>query len=227
MEIKKTAVIVAGGTGVRMNAHTPKQFLNLHGKPILYYPIKAFLEAFHDIEIILVLPQEYLAEGKEVINQYFPLSTIVPVIGGNTRFHSVQQGLSHINKESIVFVHDAARCLVQPDLIRRCYEGALNFGSAIPVVACQDSVRILRGEDSEALDRNTIKLVQTPQTFYSKLLLPAYQTDYKEQFTDEASVVELFGIKVHLVEGEVDNIKITIPSDLVIAEQLLQTRAHE
>jgi len=219
--MKKFAVIVAGGTGTRMNNATPKQFLLLKGKPVLYYTINAFLQAYDDLQIILVLPEEHVAAGQEIIDAFFDYRRLQITIGGRTRFHSVQNGLQLVADEGIVFVHDAVRCMVPVDLIRRCYDAALETGSAIPVVDCKDSVRILAEDGNEALDRTTVKLVQTPQTFHSKILLPAYQIDYKDKFTDEATVVEAFGLKVQLVAGEENNFKITRPVDLVVAEGLL------
>lgn len=201
----------------------PKQFLLLNDKPVLYYTLKAFLEAYEDMQIVLVLPEDYSDIGKEVIDAYFDYTRVQVTFGGETRFHSVQNGLKLVREESIVFVHDAVRCLVSVDLIRECYEHALIMGTAVPVVRSKDSVRILNeeGNDNEVLDRNKVVLVQTPQTFHSKILLPAFNIDYKEQFTDEATVVESFGLKISLIEGEENNIKITKPVDLLIAEALL------
>jgi 2-C-methyl-D-erythritol 4-phosphate cytidylyltransferase len=222
--MKKYAVIVAGGSGKRMGSAIPKQFLLLNDKPVLYYTLKAFLEAFDDLEIILVLSEEYSDMGKEIIDAFFDYDRIHIGTGGETRFHSVQNGLRMIREEAIVFVHDAVRCLVTSDLIHRCYEHALQMGSAVPVVHARDSIRLLNEEknDNEVLDRNRIVLVQTPQTFHSKILLPAYEIDYKERFTDEATVVEAFGLKISLLEGEQNNIKITHPVDLLIAESILE-----
>jgi len=204
-----------------MNNTTPKQFLLLQGKPILYFTINTFLQAYDDLHIILVLPEEHVAAGQEIIDAFFDYSRIQITIGGRTRFHSVQNGLQLVNEESIVFVHDAVRCLVSVDLIHRCYHAAIENGSAVPVIDSKDSVRLVTDEANEALDRNAIKLVQTPQTFHSKILLPAFNIDYKDKFTDEATVVEAFGLKVQLVEGEENNFKITRPVDLIIAEHLL------
>ncbi|HMK05780.1 MAG TPA: 2-C-methyl-D-erythritol 4-phosphate cytidylyltransferase [Ferruginibacter sp.] len=222
--MKKFAVIVAGGSGSRMNNTIPKQFLLLHGKPVLYYTLHTFLNAYKDLNIILVLPEEYIAAGQEIIDAFFDYDRIQITSGGRTRFHSVQNGLQLVNEESIVFVHDAVRCLVSVELIHRCYDAAVASGSAIPVIGSKDSVRIIIGDYNEALERSAIKLVQTPQTFHSKIILPAYQIDYKEMYTDEATVVEAFGLKVQLVAGEENNFKITRPVDLVIAENLLQEK---
>lgn len=221
--MKKIAVIVAGGNGTRMNTSLPKQFLLLNGKPILYYTINTFLNAYKDLSIILVLPEEYIAAGQEIIDAFFNYNRIQITAGGRTRFHSVQNGLQHITDESIIFVHDGVRCLLSTQLIHQCYNAALEHGSAIPAIDCKDSVRIIRGQVNEAIERSNIKLVQTPQTFHSKILLPAFKIDFKEKFTDEATVVEAYGLKVHLIEGEENNIKITNPADLAIAEQLLIT----
>jgi 2-C-methyl-D-erythritol 4-phosphate cytidylyltransferase len=219
--LKKLAVIVAGGTGTRMNNIVPKQFLLLKGKPVLYYTINTFLQSYSDMQIILVLPEEHVAAGQEIIDAFFDYNRIKITTGGRTRFHSVQNGLQLIEDESIVFVHDAVRCLLTADLVKRCYETAIEFGSAIPVIDSKDSVRLINGEDSVAMERTTIKLVQTPQTFHSKILLPAFNIDYKDKFTDEATVVEAFGLKVKLIKGEEHNIKITQPVDLIVAEQII------
>ena len=219
--MKKIAVIVAGGSGTRMNSSVPKQFLLLQGKPVLYYTIKTFLQSYDDMQVILVLPEEHIAAGQEIIDAFFDYSRIQITIGGRTRFHSVQNGLSLIEEESIVFVHDAVRCLLTADLIKRSFEAAMEFGSSIPVTAAKDSIRMITGEDNVALERSNIKLVQTPQTFHSKILLPAFNIDYKDKFTDEATVVEAFGLKVHLIEGEENNFKITKPADLLLAESII------
>jgi 2-C-methyl-D-erythritol 4-phosphate cytidylyltransferase len=219
--MKKIAVIVAGGNGTRMNAGIPKQFLLLNGKPVLYYTINSFLQAYKDISIILVLPKTHIAEGEELIHSFFKGNAIQITEGGETRFHSVQNGLRSVKEESIIFVHDGVRCLLSTDLIHRCYDTAVEFGSAIPVIDSKDSIRILNEAGNETVDRNSIKLVQTPQTFKSNILLPAYKTGYEKRFTDEASVVEAFGQTIHLIKGEENNIKITQPVDLIIAAQLL------
>ena len=219
--MKKVAVIVAGGSGTRMNNAVPKQFLLLNGKPVLYYTLNTFLQSYDDREVVLVLPEEHVAAGQEIIDAFFDYNRIQITVGGRTRFHSVQNGLQLIKEESIVFVHDAVRCLLSTDLIQRCYEAATEFGSAIPVTDAKDSIRMITEEDNVALERSFIKIVQTPQTFHSKILLPAFNIDYKDKFTDEATVVEAFGLKVHLVAGEDNNIKITMPADLLLAEQII------
>lgn len=222
--MNKYAVIVAGGNGSRMNSNIPKQFLLLKNKPVLYYTLNAFLQSYADMKIILVLPEEYIATGQEIIDAYFDYERIKITVGGRTRFHSVQNGLKLVEEESIVLVHDAVRCLVDTELIYRCYEAALEFGAAIPAIASRDSVRLITEEGNEAVERRNVRLIQTPQAFLSTILIPAYNIDYKDKFTDEATVVEAFGMKVKLVEGDERNIKITQPADLVLAEMLLDEK---
>ena len=223
--MKKYAIIVAGGEGKRMNHPVPKQFHLLAGKPVLYYSIDAFLKSYADMEVILVLPENKISAGQEIIDAYFDYDRVRITEGGRTRFHSVQLGLKMVEGDAVVMVHDAVRCLVTTALIERCYEAVLQFGSAIPVVDSRDSLRMVNADGNTALDRSAVKLVQTPQAFYSKIILPAFQIDYKEKFTDEATVAEGFGIKVHLIPGEDDNIKITRPADMVYAEMILASKS--
>ena len=220
--MKKYAVIVAGGIGSRMNSNIPKQFLLIKYKPLLFYTLDVFLKAYDDLHVILVLPEEHISKGQEIIDAYFDSSRITICSGGKTRFHSVQKGLSLINEESIIFVHDGVRCLVTKDLVERCYAEAMTSGSAVPVITSKDSIRLLTISGHEAVDRNTVKLVQTPQTFHSRILLTAYKIDYKDKYSDEATVVEAFGIRVNLIDGEESNIKITMPADIFIAEQIIR-----
>jgi len=220
--VTKYAIIVAGGTGSRMGSNLPKQFMLIKGKPVLYYSIKTFLDAYEDIEIILVLPAAFTNIGEEIIDAYFDKERIKIAIGGDTRFQSVKNGLKLVEDESIIFVHDAVRCLVSVSLIHRCYELAMQTGAAVPVISSKDSVRILNDDNNGVIDRNKVMLVQTPQTFHSKILLPAFDIDYKDKFTDEATVVEAYGLRVSLAEGEETNIKITAPIDLLIAERTIE-----
>jgi len=222
--MKKYAVIVAAGSGTRMGGAMPKQFMLVNNKPVLYYTLQTFLNAFADIQIILVLPVDYTDMGQEIIDAYFDSEKIKVTAGGDTRFQSVKNGLQLVEDDSIIFVHDGVRCLLTENLIHRCYAGAVNSGTAIPVIVSKDSVRIVHEDGNDAVDRNKVMLVQTPQTFHSKILLPAFQIDYKEKFTDEANVVEAYGMKVTLVEGEENNIKITRPVDLLIAEKIISER---
>ena len=220
--MRKYAVIVAGGSGLRMGADKPKQFLLLRGKPILYYTILQFFKTYPDIQILLVLPKDFLKEGQELLALLGASIDLQFVTGGATRFHSVQNGLKCIKEPGIVFVHDGVRCLLTSSLIKACYEQALVKGSAIPAVAATDSIRIIQGASSQVADRNLVRIIQTPQTFQTSLLLPAFDTAYLESFTDEATVLEAAGEKVHLIEGDYNNIKITRPVDLLIAENILK-----
>lgn len=211
-----------------MNSDLPKQFMLLLGKPVLYYSLRAFLKAFDDLEIILVLPEEHIEKGKELVDAYFDPSRIRITAGGETRFHSVRNGVQQINTESIIMVHDGVRCLVTPELIRYCYDSALEHGSAIPAIPVKDSIRQLQPEGSIAVDRTRLRSIQTPQCFHSKMLLPAMTNiEFKEKFTDEATVVEAYGIELHLMEGEETNLKITTPMDMMIAEQILLSRIKQ
>ncbi len=219
--MKKYAVIVAGGMGARMASAVPKQFLLLHHQPVLWHTLRAFIAAFEDIELIVVLPEEHLEKGKEIAASLHTRQHIIFTKGGATRFHSVQNGLQHITRPGIVFVHDGVRCLVSPQLIRRCYEQAVAKGSAVPAIAATDSIRIVTDGAHRVADRALVRIIQTPQTFRSELLLPAFNQAYTEAFTDEATVVEASGQPVFLIEGEYNNIKITRPADLLIAAQLL------
>jgi 2-C-methyl-D-erythritol 4-phosphate cytidylyltransferase len=221
--MQKYAIVVAGGLGTRMGGGMPKQFILLNGKPVLYYTLNAFLSAYEDLDVILVLPVDHLAAGQKIIDAFFHQKKIRIVAGGATRFHSVQNGLQWVDRESIVFVHDAVRCLVSTNLIRRCYEASVEYGTAIPVIDSHDSMRMVNSEGNLALERDRVKRVQTPQAFQSSILLPAYKIGYQDKFTDEASVVDASGHKLHLLEGEETNIKITHPIDLVIASHLLVT----
>lgn len=222
--MKKYAVIVAGGAGTRMGNNVPKQFLLLHGKPVLWYTLDSFLRAYNDLQVILVLPEVHLDKGKQIAAQFNQPSRITLATGGATRFHSVQQGLSLVEGEAVVFVHDGVRCLVSVPLIHRCYNQAVKVGSAVPAVAATDSIRIFSDGRHSVADRQQVRIIQTPQTFLSSILLPAFRQEYTDAFTDEATVVEAYGETVYLTEGEYDNIKITRPVDLLIAERIIADR---
>ncbi|RYE24897.1 MAG: 2-C-methyl-D-erythritol 4-phosphate cytidylyltransferase [Sphingobacteriales bacterium] len=222
--MKKYAVIVAGGKGLRMGTAVSKQFLPLNDKPILYHTIKAFLDAYEDMQLVLVLPIDQLSYAQMVL-QCFPERIDVTIVtGGVTRFHSVQNGLKECPEDSVIFVHDGVRPLVTPGLIQRCYEQALAKGTAIPTIAVTDSMRLVDEDDSEPISRDALRIIQTPQTFRADILLPAFQQEFSLAFTDEATVVEAYGTNVDLIEGERSNIKVTTPEDLLIAEALLQSQ---
>ncbi len=222
--MKKIAIITAGGSGSRMGNSLPKQFLLLKNKSILWHTISAFLHAYSDFYFIVVLPKEYLDAGESLLTELNIVHQSTIVIGGETRFHSVQNGLKLVVEPAVVFVHDGVRCLVSPLLIKRCFEQAILLGSAIPAVASTDSVRIEEANAHYAIDRTKVRIVQTPQTFLSNIILPAFEQVYNQSFTDEASVVEAFGKPVFLIEGEYQNIKITRPVDLIMAETIIAGR---
>jgi 2-C-methyl-D-erythritol 4-phosphate cytidylyltransferase len=222
--MNKIAVIVAGGAGKRMGNIVPKQFLLLNDKPVLWYTIDSFLRAYPDMQVVLVLPAEHLAKGREIAAK-FTQRDIFITEGGETRYDSVKNGLKFVPAEdTVVFVHDGVRCLISVPLIQRCYNQALQLGSAIPAVSATDSIRIVTGDGHYVENRQHVRIIQTPQTFISNIILPAFNQPYNDAFTDEATVVEAFGTKVFLAEGEYDNIKITRPVDLVIAERIIQDR---
>ena len=216
------AVIVAGGQGTRMGTAMPKQFLDLCGKPVLYHTIKAFVDAIPGIQIVLVLPQHQISYAQMVLQGFEDRIDLSIVAGGETRFHSVQNGLMGIPEDAIIMVHDGVRPLVSTDLIQQCHEQALELGSAIPAVPVVDSMRLMEGDNSKPVNRDNLRIIQTPQTFGARILLPSMQQPHQEGFTDEATVVEAFGQQVYLIEGEKSNLKITTPEDLLIAEALMK-----
>lgn len=220
--MNKYAVIVAGGAGIRMGADIPKQFLLLKDKPVLHYTLQAFLDAYDDLQAILVLPDEHVARGEEIVQQTTSPGRVQIAKGGETRFHSVQNGLRLVRQPSVVFVHDGVRCLVSRKLIKDCFGHAVLEGNAVPAVAATESIRIDEYGSNYVIDRNKVRIIQTPQTFHADVLLEAFKQEYNPAFTDEATVVEAAGHKIFLVEGDYNNIKITRPLDLCIAEKLLE-----
>ena len=225
--MKKTAIIVAGGTGQRMGTALPKQFLAIEGKSILLHTVDQFVSAFSDINFVIVLPADYIHEGENIIASSGLSQSFLFVAGGDTRFQSVKNGLAQADPASIVFVHDAVRCLLTPDLIQRCYQQAVEKGSAIPAVSSTDTVRIIEGTKHHVVDRANVMMIQTPQTFNAAILKKAFEQVYQPSFTDEANVLEASGKEVYLIEGEYENIKITRPLDLAIAEYILAKRASK
>jgi len=225
--MKKTAIIVAGGTGQRMGATMPKQFLVIEGKSILFHTVNQFVAAFADINFVIVLPADYIQEGKDLIASSGLTQHVQFTAGGETRFQSVKNGLAHVAPDAIVFVHDAVRCLLTPDLIQRSYQQALEKGSAIPAVASTDTIRITEGTKHHVVDRANVMMIQTPQTFNAAILQKAFEQAYQSSFTDEANVLEASGTEVFLIEGEYENIKITRPLDLAIAAYILVKRASK
>lgn len=217
---RKNIIIVAGGKGLRMGADLPKQFIPIGGKPILMRTISAFYNYDKHINIVLVLPESHQEYWKQLCKEYnFDILHQIAT-GGETRFHSVKNGLEFI-KDGLVGVQDGVRPFGSEAMIKRCFDAAKTHQAAIPVIDSTDSLReIVDGEKSKIIDRSKIRLVQTPQVFSAEVLKKAYQTDYKDTFTDDASVVEAIGIDIYLVEGETTNIKVTTPLDLKIGELL-------
>lgn len=221
--MKKHIIIVAGGKGLRMGGDIPKQFLPVCGKPVLMRTLEAFHAYDTSIHIILVLPVSQQAYWKELCHTYrFELTHDI-ANGGETRFHSVMNGLAFVEGDGVVGVHDGVRPFVAQEVIARCYEEAISKKAVVPVIGVVETVRHLTEEGSETVTRDQYKLVQTPQVFDVALLHRAYQQEYTPLFTDDASVVEALGEKVFLVEGNRENIKLTTPFDLKLAEMLCLT----
>ena len=222
MSRKKHVIIVAGGKGLRMGGEIPKQFLPIGGKPVLMRTIEAFYTYDASIHVILVLPVSQQSYLKELCSSYeFDLPHDI-ANGGETRFHSVKNGLAFVEGEGTVGVHDGVRPFVSQEVIARCYSEAEVKNAVIPVLVVVETVRRLDGEDSVTVSRDQYKLVQTPQVFDIALLQKAYNQEFTDMFTDDASVVEALGERVHLVEGNRENIKLTTPFDLKLAEMLIE-----
>ncbi|MCA1742089.1 MAG: 2-C-methyl-D-erythritol 4-phosphate cytidylyltransferase, partial [Bacteroidales bacterium] len=234
--VKKYCIIVAGGSGRRMNSAIPKQFLLLDGRPLLMHTVERFHSFDRSIELIIVLPPEHHALWDSLVREYsFSISHIVAA-GGEERFHSVRAGLAVVRAgtvvmtpdamqadtgdDSLVAIHDGVRPLVSHDTIWRCYADAEEFGSAVPFVEPADSVRVLQGDDSAPMPRHEVRLIQTPQVFHGSLILKAYEHNFDPLFTDDATVAEASGVKIHLTHGNRENIKITTPEDLAVAHTL-------
>ena len=217
-------IIVAGGKGLRMGSETPKQFLPIGGKPVLMRTLERFREYSPTLQIILVLPQAQQDFWHQLCQEYHFDVDYTLANGGQTRFHSVQNGLAKIpdDAEGVVGVHDGVRPFPSIDVIRNCYETARSAKAVIPVIPIVETVRHLQGGHSITVPRDDYRLVQTPQTFDIQLLKAANRQPYNDGFTDDASVVEAFGFAITLVEGNRENIKITTPYDLKIAEMLVQ-----
>lgn len=226
MVMEKIALIVAGGSGTRMGNQLPKQFLDVAGKPLLMHTLELFHRYDPAIALFLVLPEAHHALWRDLCRHHgFTLPHRV-VSGGDTRFQSVKNGLSVIPGEGIVFIHDGVRPLVSPETLTRCLETANACGNAIPVLPVSESVRqcdeeFTKGGPSHPIDRSRLVLIQTPQTFLIPLIKKAYQQQESPEFTDDASVLEKTGETIRLVDGNRENIKITWPPDLQIAETLL------
>jgi 2-C-methyl-D-erythritol 4-phosphate cytidylyltransferase len=218
--MKKFALIVAGGSGSRMGSQIPKQFHEMNKMPVLMHTIMRFYKYDKNCELIVVLPEKQIPYWTELCQTYsFKIQHQV-VAGGATRFHSVQNGLNKISGDGIVFIHDGVRPLVSHETLERCELGAFSNGAAIPVQPMNESLRYFDGNINKAVNRDHYFSVQTPQTFQVQLIKEAYRQEYIPEFTDDASVIEKTGRPVSIVEGNRENIKITHPEDLPIAELL-------
>ena len=220
--MKAHVVMVAGGTGTRMRLATAKQLLIVEGLPLMWWTLRRFQEAMPDAPITLVLHEGLFDDFAALETEYGSAGVERVVPGGAERFHSVKAGLAHLPSEGVVGIHDAVRPFPSVDTIRRCFDEAGVHGSAIPVVPLKDSIRQVEGERNAAVPREQLRAVQTPQCFDLALLQPAFEVDYRSEFTDDASVMEHAGHGIHLCEGDPWNVKVTTPEDLVITRAFLR-----
>jgi 2-C-methyl-D-erythritol 4-phosphate cytidylyltransferase len=221
MKSSQSVIIVAGGSGNRMNTEIPKQFLLLNNKPVLFYSLEAFYVYNPKIQIIVVLPESFVQLWNSLCKEFhFPIKHKI-AIGGKTRFDSVKNGLQKVTNGGFVAIHDGARPLIDKNIINYLFEEVKKYGNAIPVIFINESVRKICDTENKIADRSKLRLVQTPQIFKTEDIHKAYQQEYQEYFTDDASVIETLGIKIHLSKGNSKNIKITQTDDLKIAQALL------
>jgi 2-C-methyl-D-erythritol 4-phosphate cytidylyltransferase len=221
--MKKYAIVVAGGSGTRMQSVVPKQFIPIGGLPVLMQTLKRFIDYPEAIEIILVLPKDHITEWKKLCKQYQFNPTITIVEGGASRFQSVKNGLNHIpdNMDGLVAIHDGVRPFITKRLILENFRIAEEYGSAITAIPLKDSLRTIKDNKSKAVNRTDFKLIQTPQTFLISLIKKAFNRPEDSSFTDDATVFEADHGAVVLSEGSYQNIKITSPEDLLFAEAIL------
>jgi 2-C-methyl-D-erythritol 4-phosphate cytidylyltransferase len=220
--LEKIALIVAGGTGKRMKSQVPKQFMLLKGLPVLMHTIHKFHRYDSGMRIILVLPGDQVSAWKDLCEKNSFTIRHEMMTGGETRFHSIQKNLDCIPELCLVAVHDGVRPLVSMDTIHRCFTAAEENGNAVPCIDIPETLRILDEKGNRPVDRTKYRLIQTPQVFIGGMLKEAYKQEYQHCFTDDASVVESRGYSIHLVDGNPENIKITLKQDLGIAEFLIQ-----
>ena len=218
--MKKYVIIVAGGSGSRMQSDIPKQFLVLHGLPVLMHTINLFKRYDAAIEVILVLPVEQIVFWEDLCKLYKYTLDIKVVAGGKTRFNSVKNGLQEISAEGVVAIHDGVRPFASIDTITNAFHKASALGAAIPVLDMQESLRFADENTNYAVNRDNLKVVQTPQVFKTSIIKSAYEKEYAPEFTDDASVVERAGFKIELIKGNRENIKLTTPFDLKIGEAI-------
>jgi len=223
MALKKYVLITAGGTGKRMQSAIPKQFLLLKDKPILMHTMQVFNSALQDLDFVLILPTQYWDDWNRLCQEYEFTLPHQLVEGGELRFHSVKNGLNAISKDGIVAIHDAVRPLVSEAVIRHGFAMAEQHGNAIPCVPVSESVRMVDDEGSRPVNRDQLCLIQTPQVFRASLIIEAYQLEYDSTFTDDASVIERMGEQINLYDGNPENIKVTRPADMVVANALFES----
>lgn len=220
--MKQHLIIVAGGTGTRMGQSVAKQFIMLKGLPLMWWTLRRFRQALgQDLHVVLVLHASLMSVFEEMETRYGPAGVDRVVEGGAERWHSVSNGLALLPSEGVVGIHDAVRPFTSIETILACFKRAKTHGSAVPAVAVKDSIREMNGAASHALNRDRLRAVQTPQCFELSNLKAAYASGYRPEFTDDASVFEYAGHEVQLVEGDLENIKITTPEDLLIAEAFM------
>jgi len=222
--IKYYAIIVGGGSGTRMESDIPKQFLLLNGRPVIMHTIEAFYSSQLNPEIIVVLNVDFHPYWEDLCSEHHFDIPHQLVRGGLKRFHSVKNALKYITVGAVVAIHDAVRPFVSQKLITAAFHQAENAGNAIAAIKSTDSIRQGNAEETKVLDREDIYLIQTPQAFKSEILQKAYKQDYRNEFTDDASVVETSGVQIKLIEGERRNLKITFPGDIPIAEVFLNDK---
>ena len=224
VKTQEYAIIVAGGKGTRIKSAVPKQFMPLLGEPILMHTIRAFYNYSAEIKLILVLPEDDFGLWNDLCVKHsfdIPLTTVQ---GGETRFQSVRNGLLLVPEESLVAIHDGVRPLVSSDIIGASFRLASVHGTAVTAVRLKDSIRMTDQDTTKAADRSKYRLIQTPQTFKSSLIKSAYKTKEESSMTDDASVAEHAGHLISLFEGSYENIKVTTPEDLVVAEALMASQ---
>ncbi|GAF02935.1 2-C-methyl-D-erythritol 4-phosphate cytidylyltransferase [Saccharicrinis fermentans] len=218
--MKKSVIIVAGGSGSRMGSEQPKQFLKWCGKPILMHTIERFVSYDRHMRIVLVLPANQVGVWERLCEQYDFTIPLEVALGGNTRFDSVKSGLEVLTEECLVGVHDGVRPLVSLETLENCYVTAAKCGCAIPVTDSFESIREMNESGSRSVNRAQYKMVQTPQVFVMSVLKEAYELPFQDSFTDDASVYESAGNEVILTAGNRENIKMTTPVDLLVGEAL-------
>lgn len=219
--MKKYAIIVAGGSGKRMGTEIPKQFLQIHKKAVLFYSLRKFSSVNKDIQIIVVLPENHISTWNEIIKKQDISIPHEIVAGGKERFDSVKNGLEQIQEEGIVAIHDGVRPMVSEEVIKKAYQHAEIYGNVIPAIKVSESIREIKIDKNQPVNRDNLRLIQTPQIFRVSLIKKAYQQNYSNEFTDDATVLEAMGENINLIEGNPENIKITTPNDLRIAKALL------